>query len=91
MIIKPPSSSTSYNFTRPIEHLELNGQGQPITLSNEIYKAKIKKGFYIEAGAFDGELRSNSLFYELINGWDGPLVEPNPLAFEELKSKVIKV
>lgn len=39
---------------------------------------KKDKGFYIEAGAFDGEHMSNSLYFELKKGWNGILVEPNP-------------
>ena len=38
----------------------------------------IKEGFYIEAGAYDGEHMSNSLYFELKKGWNGLLVEPNP-------------
>ena len=90
MILKTASSTTVYNFTRSIEQVDLSGQGQPKRLNDEIFKNRIKNGFYIEAGAFDGELRSNSLIYELISGWDGLLVEPNPSAFEELKLKVIQ-
>ena len=43
-----------------------------------------KEGFFIEAGAFDGEMFSNSLYYELKQGWTGLLVEPNPDAFSDL-------
>ena len=91
LIIRHPSESKTYNFSRPIDTLDVRGQGQPIIINNKIFKDKIKNGFYIEAGAFDGELRSNSLFYELKKGWDGLLVEANPDAFQELKSKVLKL
>ena len=54
--------------------LDLNGQvGQPIKVNDQIFKNKIKKGFYIEAGAYDGQQWSNSLFYEVEKGWDGLL------------------
>ncbi len=43
-----------------------------------------KEGFFIEAGAFDGEIYSNSLYYELKQGWTGLLVEPNPDALSDL-------
>jgi len=36
----------------------------------------VRRGFFVESGAFDGESGSNSLAYEL-SGWDGLLVEPN--------------
>ena len=44
-------------------------------------------GFFIEAGAFDGETISNTLHFELNRGWTGLLVEPDPVAFKVLKSK----
>ena len=45
------------------------------------------KGFFIEAGAGDGELISNSLYFELKYQWSGLLVEPNPDFHDELLSK----
>ena len=36
------------------------------------------KGFFIEAGAGEGEMLSNTLYFEIVNGWTGLLVEPNP-------------
>ena len=35
-------------------------------------------GFYVEAGAYDGEELSNTLLFELYRNWTGLLVEPNP-------------
>ena len=35
--------------------------------------------FFIEAGAFDGEMKSNTLYFELKYNWTGLLVEPNPI------------
>ena len=52
----------------------LNGQfGQPKTVeailkkrwSKKKWKSKIGKGFFVEAGASEGELISNSLYFEL--------------------------
>ena len=69
--------------------LNLNGQeGQPIKINDEIFRNKIKNGFYIEAGAYDGELWSNSLFYEVDKSWNGLLVEAHPDAFEKMKKRV---
>ena len=39
---------------------------------------KQRGGFFIEAGADDGELLSNTLYLEFKRGWTGLLVEPNP-------------
>lgn len=35
-------------------------------------------GFFVEVGALDGLLHSNTLFFERELGWHGLLVEPNP-------------
>jgi len=37
-----------------------------------------RNGFFIECGAADGELYSNSLFFELHRNWTGLLIEANP-------------
>jgi hypothetical protein len=43
-------------------------------------------GVYIEAGAYDGEEASNSLYFELL-GWKGLLVECTPPSFVRLMAK----
>ena len=44
--------------------------------------------FFVEAGAFDGEIISNSLLFETqLNNWSGLLIEPNPVAFARLLTK----
>ena len=73
----------------PKNMLDLNGQiGQPKFVNNKIFKNKVKKGFYVEAGAYDGQKFSNSLFYEVEKGWDGLLVEAHPEAFARMKKRV---
>jgi FkbM family methyltransferase len=46
-----------------------------------------ENGFYIEAGAFEGELFSNTLFFEMQRKWTGLLIEPLPKLFEQVVSK----
>ena len=41
-------------------------------------------GFYVECGAADGELFSNTLFFERHRNWTGLLIEPNPVLFKRL-------
>ena len=48
---------------------------------------KHKHGFFIEAGALDGEYLSNTLRLEKENGWSGLLVEPDNDSFDMLKNK----
>jgi FkbM family methyltransferase len=49
--------------------------------------SKLGKGFFVESGAIDGEIDSNTLFYELRYGWTGLLVEPDPNWFPRIKGK----
>ena len=78
-----------YNFTRRLERIPINGEkNQPIHLFNQIFKNRIRNGFFIEAGAYDGEISSNTLFFELKQNWTGLLVEPNPDVFQMLNVKV---
>ena len=44
-----------------------------------------KKGFFVELGACDGVLFSNSHYFEKELGWNGILIEPNPIYWEDLK------
>ena len=43
--------------------------------------------FFIEAGAYDGILYSNSLLFEVKRNWTGLLVEPNPVLFQRMQHK----
>jgi FkbM family methyltransferase len=44
-----------------------------------------KNGFFVECGAFDGELGNTSRYFEENMGWTGVYIEPMPLSFEKLK------
>jgi len=44
-------------------------------------------GFYVECGAFDGEVLSNTLFLERERGWTGLLVEMDPYFYTQLIGK----
>jgi len=46
-----------------------------------------KNGFFIEAGAWDGEHLSNTIYLETQLGWSGLLVEPNRGAYDLLVAK----
>jgi FkbM family methyltransferase len=45
---------------------------------------KKQNGKYIELGALDGQLHSNTLFFEKEYNWSGILIEPNPIEFKKL-------
>ncbi|CAH1788713.1 unnamed protein product [Owenia fusiformis] len=46
-----------------------------------------RNGFFVECGGFDGESRSNSLFFEQRRNWRGILIEADPYNFVELVNK----
>lgn len=69
-----PPSSAPYNLRSPNSR-SYSQFGQDLTL--EPILRQIQNGFFVEAGAKDGEETSNTLFYEKL-GWTGLLVEPNP-------------
>ena len=47
-----------------------------------IFKGEVKDGFYVEAGADDFLLNTNTLLFELLHGWTGLLVEPVAMQFQ---------
>ncbi len=61
--------------------------GQAQWIDQEVYRGSRNRGFFIEAGADDGETTSNTLLFETQRGWSGLLVEPNCAAFKLLLEK----
>ena len=83
-----PDLTKDYNLTRhQSSHLNiLEGQVGQVDEILKLFKGK-KNGFFIEAGAFDGQVFSNTLLLEMNYNWTGLLIEPNPKAFQELLAK----
>lgn len=52
-------------------------------LNKYIFKNK-KNGVYIELGALDGVIFSNTKFYETFLDWTGVLIEPHPIQYKKL-------
>ena len=44
-------------------------------------------GFFVECGAFTGEDRSNTLFFEKTRKWTGLLIEADPKLYAQVRSK----
>lgn len=63
----------------------LNCKKEPITKRILDYISNIENGFYIEAGAYDGILQSNTKFLEEEFNWTGILIEPSPKVFLDLE------
>lgn len=58
--------------------------GEDKFLNDFIFKNKTN-GVYIELGAIDGVLYSNTKFFEDTLNWTGILIEPNPFPFKYLQ------
>ncbi|XP_023322979.1 uncharacterized protein LOC111697276 [Eurytemora carolleeae] len=66
---------------------KLAGQfNQPLEV-DKIYNSSLFNGFFIEAGAFDGEKLSNSLLFEMERNWTGLLVEANSNLVKTIEGK----
>ncbi len=59
--------------------------GQDMFLNRWFFKNK-GPGFFIDVGAFDGILGSNTSYFEKCLQWTGIAFEPNPSAFEVLRA-----
>lgn len=79
-----PPSSLPYNLTKPDD--DCWGQFDQMRVVQALTRNKTG-GFFIEAGALDGERLSNTLLLERRFGWSGLLVEPSWIDFPKLISK----
>ena len=60
--------------------------GEDLVLESLFELRGINKGFYVEVGAFDPLLLSNTYFFYK-KGWRGICIEPNPISIEKMKSR----
>jgi FkbM family methyltransferase len=58
--------------------------GEDEFLNNNFFKNK-QNGVYIELGALDGVLYSNTKFFQDTLNWSGILIEPHPIKFKSLE------
>jgi len=58
--------------------------GEDEFLNNNFFKNK-QNGVYIELGALDGVLYSNTKFFQDALNWTGILIEPHPIKFKSLE------
>jgi len=76
--ILPPFEGDNF-FEEPYkEHYSQRGQSEFV---DGLLGAR-QNGFFVEVGSSDGELFSNSLFFEKIRKWKGILIEPEPHFFK---------
>jgi hypothetical protein len=99
-ILIPPDGK-QLNMLGPMSTKRLKGQyeqpyhAEEMLKLNKPKKKKVwskrnggkRNGFFLEAGAACGEFLSNSLYFEVIHGWTGLLVEPDPMNLLQLVNK----
>lgn len=84
-----PPSTKPYNLSTDPLYQKLRTYGSWAFLYPEIRKffGRHRGGFFVEAGALDGEKLSNTLWLEQKLGWSGLLIEPNPVNYRNLLAK----
>ena len=103
LLIPPPTYSKNnlnlankYDPNKPRKHQGQNGEVLAVEhlYGLGITKTEVKPGmferrqkFFIEAGAIDGEVLSNTVYLELKYNWTGLLVEPNPTYLNQIIKK----
>ncbi|XP_022187984.1 protein Star isoform X2 [Nilaparvata lugens] len=83
LYLVPPPNKTDLNLDNPTVIDTSMGQAEKI---REILGNK-KNGFFIECGALDGEVRSNTLNFERFHNWTGLLIEADPLNYANMVKK----
>ena len=57
--------------------------GQDVYLHNAYFRDK-RNGVFLDVGAYDGRMLSNTYFFERERGWTGICIEPTPSVFARL-------
>jgi len=81
-LVPPALQNSSLRLHKSI-HTGQIGQAEEVI---KYFKGK-SHGIFVEAGAFNGEYLSNTLYLEANHTWTGLLVEPNSAAFKGLVKK----
>ncbi|XP_059484884.1 uncharacterized protein LOC132202164 isoform X2 [Neocloeon triangulifer] len=84
LLVTPAPLSSPYNLNEP--QILSQSKHQLEEKVARVLKNKTR-GFFIECGALDGETRSNTLWLERSLGWQGLLVEADPLNFQMVQKK----
>ncbi|KAK7076641.1 hypothetical protein SK128_015310 [Halocaridina rubra] len=86
-----PPSTEPYNLsvaTDPTYTRGTNmGTSSYIRFHLQAIFAEEEPGFFVEAGALDGQFLSNTLWLEQTKGWTGLLVEPDKISFETMQMR----
>ncbi|XP_075229836.1 EGF receptor activation regulator Star isoform X2 [Lycorma delicatula] len=86
-LFPPPNRSSTH-----IHRYHLNSPEVIDTSMGQAERIRIllnnkRNGFFVECGALDGEIRSNTLYFERYNNWTGLLIEADPLNYNDMIKK----
>lgn len=84
LIVGPPIKSKAINLSIKNKS-DFSQSGQSLYFDRLLNEKR--NGFFIESGGLDGELYSNTLFFEIERGWSGILIEPIPSFYNKILSK----
>lgn len=82
-LVAPPPKEAPYHLKEP--HVADPSMGQSSKILTIL--KNMTNGFFVECGALDGETRSNTLFMERYLGWQGILIEADPINFQEMMKR----
>lgn len=84
-----PPSGDKYNLSKSSEYQNFAKSltWQFVHEKIEMFFGDEPPGFFVEAGALDGEFLSNTLWLEKEKKWTGLLVEPDSIGFSALRMK----
>ncbi|CAB3387983.1 Hypothetical predicted protein [Cloeon dipterum] len=84
VLIRPSSRSVPYNLEKESE--KDNSKNQVASTIHTVL-GRLKNGFFVECGVWDGERDSNTLMLEKRYNWTGLLVEGSPTESKIIKTK----
>jgi len=85
-MLVPPSKQLYYKLENSASRIYY-AQFYQDRIMNENYFKNKTRGFFLEVGAYDGEINSNTLFFEKSLNWTGILIESNPKKYGNLLKK----
>ena len=92
-----PDMTKEYNMSKPVEEVLREKQMYPDVMEDLSYEMEaifrnVKNGFFVEAGASNGEDDSHSLLFEAKHNWTGLLIEPlsDELMFKNRKATIVE-